>query len=83
MQSFTSGSFRYKNLAAKQNGGIYLPKARRKSADTLTVSITSYGDLSQASSDMVTHITVGGRDWTVHGIWRQLRSGWAFDRTAP
>jgi hypothetical protein len=77
--TLTNGGFKYKNRDAKLNGGVYMLTARPTRDGTFKLSIVSYGDLSQASGDMVTHIGSGGREWTVHAIWRQTGSGWVFD----
>jgi hypothetical protein len=78
---------RYRNPAAKKNGGIFKLKAVRTSANTYKVIVTAYGDLSgvqpdvqgDTQVDIVTTVTVSGREWTLHGLWSQLRSGWRFD----
>jgi Ice-binding-like len=77
----TNGGFKYKNRDAKQAGGIYQLKASPTSIGTFKLTIISYGDLTQATADMVTHITVAGTEWTVHGLWRQTARGWVFERT--
>jgi hypothetical protein len=78
--ALTNGGFKYKNRDAKLNGGIYQLKARPTSIGTFKLTVISYGDLSQASADMVTHINVAGREWTVRGAWRQTGTGWVFVR---
>jgi cysteine-rich repeat protein len=79
----SNGGFKYKNLDAKQNGGIYQLTATPTNYGTFKVTIISYGNLSAAESDMITHIWVGGVQWTVHALWRQTNTGWVFQHTLP
>lgn len=75
----SSGNFTYRNAAAKQGGGIYKLRAILTRNGTYRVSVTSYGDLSGATADMVTHANLGSQAWTVHGLWSQTGTGWLFD----
>jgi hypothetical protein len=81
VQPMTSGAFKYWNLAAKRDGGVYRLRATPTRDGTYKVTIVAYGDLGDASADMVTHITAGDREWSVHGIWRETSSGWVFVRS--
>ncbi|MEO6025747.1 MAG: hypothetical protein ABIR79_02630 [Candidatus Binatia bacterium] len=74
----SNGGFKYKNRDAKQNGGIYSLTASPTNDGTFKLTILSYGDLSTAEADMITHITVSGVQWSVHGLWRQVKTGWVF-----
>lgn len=75
----SSGNFTYRNRAAKQDGGIYKLRAILMNDGSYRVTVTAYGDLTGAAADMVTHATIGGQEWTVHGLWSRTGSGWAFD----
>jgi zona occludens toxin (predicted ATPase) len=78
VEALTNGSFKYRNAAAKLSGGMYKLRAKPTQDGTYKVSMTAYGNVGPAATDMVTHITVGGREWTVHALWRQTSSGWVF-----
>ncbi len=78
IEALTRGSFRYKNAGAKQDGGIYKLHARL-SGGAYRVTAIAYGDLSGAAADMVTYVTIGGREWTVHGLWKRTGAGWSFN----
>ncbi len=79
----SNGGFKYKNHAAKQTGGIYTLSASPTNDGTFKVTVISYGDLSGAEEDMVTHFLVNGHEWTVHALWRHVNSGWVFDHVLP
>jgi hypothetical protein len=32
---------------------------------------------------MTTYITVSGVQWSVHGLWRQTKTGWVFKTALP
>ena len=81
--ALANGGFKYKNRDAKVNGGIYQLKASPTNDGTFKLTIICFGDLNQASADMITTITVDGKEWTVHGTWRQTGKGWVFEHTAP
>lgn len=69
--------FRYKNPAARQEGGIYKLFVRQ-TGRTYTVTATVYGDLSAAAPDMIAEVTVGGKRWSVHGTWQPTPTGYVF-----
>jgi hypothetical protein len=83
----SSGHARYRNAAAKKTGGIFKLKAVRTSYGSYKAIVTAYGDLSHVQPDMagdtevdiVTAVNVGSREWTLHGLWSRLRTGWRFD----
>jgi hypothetical protein len=79
----TNGGFKYKNRDAKTTGGIYSLTATPTNDGTFKLTILSYGDLSAAEADMITHITVSGVQWSVHGLWRQTKTGWVFKTALP
>jgi len=72
-------TFRYRHAAAKQDGGIYKLRTVLGGDGTYRVTVTAYGDLGGAVAGMVTHMTIGGREWTVHGLWSRTGSGWVFN----
>ena len=73
-------SFRYRNDAARQTGGIYKLVAAHTHDGTYKVTVSSYGDVTRPGPDMVTHFRIGDGEWTVHGLWQQLGSRWKFIR---
>ncbi len=42
------------------------------------MTLIAYGNVGQGASTMTTHIVVGGKEWTVRGLWRSTASGWVF-----
>ncbi len=70
------GTATYKNAAAKHAGGFYRFQAIRTPDGRFKVSGIFYGDLEKATQDMVTYVTVGAREWSLHGTWRRRPSGW-------
>jgi len=79
IETRSSKSFKYNNRAAKYDGGIYRLRARLTRDGTYNVIASAYGALGDSGGDMVIHVTVGGREWTVRGLWRQTPRGWVFD----
>jgi len=85
IEARTSSTFKYKNKAAKYDGGVYRLSAKLTKDGTYNLTVLVYGiPGDDPMADMVTHVTVGDREWTVRGLWRQTGSGWVFDgRTRP
>lgn len=81
--ALSNGGFKYRDKGAKLHGGVHVLVAKPTKDGTLKLTVVSYGDIGQPATDMVTHLTVAGREWTVRGLWRQAGSGWVFQHATP
>jgi hypothetical protein len=74
-----NGTFKYKNASAKTEGGIYALRAvRDRKTGNYKMTAIAYGEVTAPMSNMVTHVTVGGREWSVRGLWRDYGKRWVF-----
>ncbi len=70
----TPTSWKYRNKAAKNAGGIYAMKIRGKDG-YYQFTLQAYGDASGAVAEMRTQIFVGATEWALRGVWTELPSG--------
>jgi len=73
-----TGKFRYVDRAAKTRGGVAELKITRHAGTSYRVTAQSYGDLSGAQADMVTHAHLGAEEWTLAGRWERTMTGWRY-----
>jgi hypothetical protein len=71
------GKYKYANKGAKAWGGLGKVKITRHS-DGYRLYATTYGNLFNATDDMVTHVYSGDNHWTVRGDWAPTKKGWKF-----
>ena len=71
----SAGRYRYKNKDARASGGL-ARVALLKRKDAYRLTLQTYGDLALASSDMTTHVVIGGHEFTVRGVWQPTTNGW-------
>jgi hypothetical protein len=71
----TATSFIYKNKDAKLNGGMYKVRIKQ-SRGSYKLYVSTYGDVSLAIADMVTHAYSGTHEWAVRGVWTPINNGW-------
>jgi hypothetical protein len=83
----TGRIFRYRNLAARENGGLYSLKLKKRNGDTAySFSSISYGDLSatkgtpeedETLKKMRVQFYVGDKVFiTIEGDWKRTPTGW-------
>lgn len=77
IRASANGGFRYKSAAAAKDSGVLMLKATPRDG-VYDVRAVAYGELRGASEEMVTRVTVGGREWTLHGRWRRTARGWTW-----
>jgi hypothetical protein len=70
--------FKYVDRSARTNGGISRLKVAPRGT-SYRVTLTAYGDLTKATSEMTTHLYVGAHEWTLRGHWLTTKSGWKLD----
>jgi TQXA domain-containing protein len=78
VEARSSGAFNYRNRAARHDGGIWKLRAWPTRNGTYKVTAFCYGDLGQAEAEMVTHVMVSDREWTIRALWRRTATGWVF-----
>ncbi len=70
--------FKYVDRAAKLAGGIGSLKFAPRGT-SYRVTLTAYGDLSDAIGQMTTRLFIGAQQWTLRGQWVATRDGWQLD----
>jgi hypothetical protein len=83
IEKLKNGSFKYRDVSARTSGGIYKLKAVRTHDDTYKLTVVAYGETLGAAPEMVTHVAVGDREWTVRAVWKQRGSMWKFVSPLP
>ncbi len=72
----TATRYRYADRGARRTGGMSSVLIRKRGGFSYAVTIDAYGDLSNATSPMTTHIMLGGHEWTVTAPWFRTTNGW-------